>query len=157
MWHPSHSIQVSVSHLGLTNSLLSERRLVFIFAPSAISSLQQPEWSFKNLSVSSLSSLSTFQLAAQCACSEIQSPGQALHALALSHPSDLISVPAVLLQPLWPLLFLRHPGKFLTQDFCPLSSLCPECSSPRFVLSSFPSCTSLSLSPHQRGLSVFSL
>ena len=57
----SHPIQVSVSHLGLTNSLLADLS-VFILAPSAISSLQQPEWSFKNLSVSSLTLLSTFQM-----------------------------------------------------------------------------------------------
>ena len=67
----------------------------------------------------------------------------ALHALALSRLSDLISVLAILLQPYWLLLSLRHPGKSLTQDFCACCSLCLECSSPRFMFGPLPSRRSL--------------
>lgn len=55
----SHPVQASVSHWGLTSSLLTGLP-VSIFAPFMVCSLQQPEWSFKNfLSVLSLPLLST--------------------------------------------------------------------------------------------------
>lgn len=89
--------------------------------------LQQPEWSFKRLNQSSHSLCSQ-----SCDSCPAYFQWNSKYWPSLARPCGSGSWPhlwshfhpASLLQPCRPLSSCRYPSKFLTQDFCPYSSLC---------------------------------